>query len=277
MSRVRGNRASWRAALCVVSWMLCSETPASADDASPELARQSFRRGYSAAREHRLSDAAQAFEEAARLWPAPAIYYNWAHVLYEMGLPIDAYRILHRIPLTTESTPEADDLRRSIAEEIGLLSIELVGSTDGVALELDASELSTEDASRAHPVVPGAHEVEIRVRGVLHRRQIVEIDAGERLRLMVELPPPAALMEPTLPPARKTSVRKTSMLKTPVLKTAPTADDAPRRRTRAWLWAASAGAVLVVAAGIALPVLLSNGSAESGPRPGGFNPGSLKW
>jgi tetratricopeptide (TPR) repeat protein len=127
----------WRA--CVASWAflaisLSGAAPAQAQGApgeedAREQARAAFSEGIALAEERRWEEAAARFRSAMALHDAPAIRYNLASALFEMGELTEASRALAPVRNDPETPPElathAEALEAQIRERAALEGVDL--------------------------------------------------------------------------------------------------------------------------------------------------------
>jgi hypothetical protein len=134
-----------------------------------------------------LSDDAQwdlavaKFEEALTHYPAPAIEYNLASALYELGRLGEASDRVETV-LADPTTPEqirehAAALREQIGERAGTLTVRRSGPiepTDRVLL--DGRPLAAEALGTPRPVAPGTHVIALERDGqTVHQREVAVV------------------------------------------------------------------------------------------------------
>lgn len=214
-----------------------------------DRARTLFRDGAAAAGEGRFTEAERLFREALELHDAPAIRYNLASVLVELGLYPEAREmalsLISGSDVPAELREHARELRAHVDAQAGFAQIVTDGETD---VMVDGRRVR--DLSESLYLSPGEHVATGVRREAEVARVTFEIVTGEtrRVELLGE--------DPSDPPS----------------------DRDPELHEQWWFWAAIGGgaAVLIgIIAGVA--VAASSPPGMESPIEGNFEPGVLRW
>jgi hypothetical protein len=246
-----------------------SETPAA--DPSPEdrrEARRAFRAGMAAASQAEWETAAEHFREAIARVPAPAVRYNLAAALFELGQIVEAHgeitaaRANPELPSSVEAAIE--ELETRVRAAGGMIVIELSGDVypsgpnADIEVELDGTSIAIEALSDPVFVAPGVHVGRALRDGTEVSRAEAQVDAGatETLRLVIAPSASATAARAPPPASEEPEPESTSVL------------------GQWWFWTA-VGVVAVAA--VVTVVLLASGGAQLAPIEGDFQPGVLTW
>lgn len=227
------------------------------------MARALFADGLTAARESRFVEAANFFERAQALRPAPGIAYNLASALAQVGRLVSASELLQWVIRHPETTGEmrlaAEATIGQITPRLATVHVVVSGPTEGVVLLLDGAPLQYAAVGVDVPLDPGPHRLEAMRDDAPIAERDVELVEGALERVEIEVPPlraprsvEAPLEEPTPAP--------------------PPAEDL------AWLgWSGAALGVAIVIAVITAAVVMSQPSAPAEPIEGTTYPRFLEW
>jgi len=253
--------------LALLGGILAFSTPAQAqegpDQADTEGARLLFEQGLELVEQEDWSRAADRFRSAIRLRRSPAIEYNLAVALFQLGQLNEAEELVVGLHDNTE-TPEplretAWELAGRIPAAGGQLSIRIEGPSDGVDVYLDDRRIPTSRLGVAMTASLGAHSVEARrdYEVLVREETIVSRD----IRADVLLPVDGV----------------SSSGDAGAVHVVEPDDDASPSIFVDWrFWAAVGGGVLLVATIILIAAAASGGGVEE-PIAGNFMPGVLTW
>ncbi|MFK7986292.1 MAG: hypothetical protein AB8I08_09690 [Sandaracinaceae bacterium] len=169
-------------------------TPADAeadDEGNTARARELFAQGVDLSTRGRWAPAAARFEEALALRDAPAIRYNLAVALHELGRDLEANTQLDAMAADPETTADlaarSDELRPQILRMLGRLTIERGPEVADAAVRLD--ERALDEAALRGPVTvtAGAHVISAERDGSEVARTEVSVLAGERTHVLLGL------------------------------------------------------------------------------------------
>lgn len=183
------------------SGVLAQDTPSDAtptqpapdprEEANTARARELFARGVDLSTRERWAPAAQAFEEALTLRDAPAIRYNLAVALHELGRDLEANAQLDAMAGSPQTTPDlaqrSSELRPQLLERLGRLTIERGPEVADAAVRLDERPLDESLLPGPVTVAPGAHVVSAERDGAEVARTEVLVPAGERTHVLLAL------------------------------------------------------------------------------------------
>lgn len=244
-----------------------SEGPAPADgQPSDEAGRKAqarvhFERGIQAFRAGRYKDAIDAFLDANRVYPSPALSYNTARAYERLGDWAGALRF-YRDYLRRD--PDASD-KAKVAERIGELEqklrqrgvqqVTVLSEPDAATVVIDGRPVGV--TPWTGEIFPGTHRVELRRDGYERAEGEFELlphramDVSMKLQKTPEAAPAAP--EPPPPPA------------TAAPEAAPAADTGPQETggpaIKPWTWAALGGGVAALGGALAFD-RLSAGSED---------------
>jgi tetratricopeptide (TPR) repeat protein len=169
-------------------------------------AKLEFDAGNRAFSEGRYEEALTAFQRADQLVPNPSVRFNMAVCLERLGrydAAAQQYELVAEAAAANSAARErAAGALRELDARIGRLEVQLRGQALGIAID---------DVRCAVPCVrrlaPGQHRiVALTARGEIARR--IELAAGQRLRLELDLPSPAPKR---VPDERRGSVESGSL------------------------------------------------------------------
>ncbi|MBX3250402.1 MAG: hypothetical protein KF901_24720 [Myxococcales bacterium] len=240
-------------------------TAESAGPSEAELAqaRQRFRDGVEAAEARDYRRAVRAFRQALAVRDAPAVRYNLASALFEVGEHVESFAMVRGLGADTPADlrERADRLERELRRHVAILNIRIGGQLDSA--QLDGRTLEPSEHDRPLAVAPGPHEL-LGLRGaeVITTRRF-ELAAGAEVYVDVSsVPTPAEAAQMATPAAAPPSLAP------------PVATEAPRSRKGLWIGLAI-GAAVVIGAAVTVGVVASRGPAD--PVPGNFEPGVIRW
>jgi hypothetical protein len=236
------------------------ETTAGSPDAlAPDptaQARALFAEGVAHTQAHEWEPAADAFTRALALRPAPAIRYNLAATLVELGRYREASsRLAELVPdeLPANLAPLVDALGARIRREAGRLSVRRAADLGDATVTLDDEALDERELTRQIPVAAGSHSVAAIRDGAAVATASVSVEAGERVHVLLALTGADGRGEPEEPPP-------------------------PTDMTQEWgFWVAVGVGALVF---VAVAVVVGISTADTGgtePIEGNFSPGVITW
>lgn len=156
--------------------------------------------------------ALERFEQAEALVPVVTIALERARTLEKLGRWVEALEVLHSVgetPLGPASHPshkkaraEAVELASALDLRIPRLALDLRPARDGTIVLLDGAQMAPEVTQGISVRVdPGTHLLEARATDGASARRELELLPGDRreIRMLLELPRPKSLEEPTQP------------------------------------------------------------------------------
>ncbi|MFK7985745.1 MAG: type IV pilus biogenesis/stability protein PilW [Sandaracinaceae bacterium] len=251
----RCARAAWMCLFVAAAYM---PNQAAAQGSDTERARAEFMAGVACVQEHETACAEGHFRAAMALRDAPAVRYNLASALFELGRYPEAAR-LNRSVLADEETPETvRDAAQALAEQLetdgGTLEITVEGTRVDGSVEVD-DEVIPESQLAATPVRVGAHRVHVTRNGAVAAETSVRVDAGQHVPVLLTLP---------LTAEEQAEVDRAQPSELGLLGD--------------WrLWLGVGGAVAVIAIVITVAVLASENASLEEPLVGNTTPGVLRW
>jgi hypothetical protein len=255
-------------------------TPASAGTPPPsgesganvevERGRALFKEGVELARDRDFTSAAARFREALAVREAPAVQYNLAAALSQLGEHAEAFNLCQQVIHNPDSPVDVRDHSHKLLEQIMPLTARLtvVASAGGGTPEIavDGAPLPPVLLGVVRAVSPGAHRVTAaRAQEQFFDRE-VSIPKGT-----------AAIVDVSLIVNESVIVQKELV---EVTRTAPPdADDlTTARKRRRRLWSGVAAGIIAVGAGVAVALVLSKPEAQTeAPVAGSLTPGILTW
>lgn len=251
------------------------------DDASTEQARELFGSGVGHMDNQEWEQAVEQFRAAYALVQAPAIAFNLASSLIELGHRAEPFQLLTLV-IADDTTPrtilrQARRMHRRIDGQFGHLAITLAGTATPDVVMVDQRELSTAELAEPVPMDPGVYVVTARLAGTELAREPAEVRAGEQtdLELTADLPPePEPEPEPIEPApvvAEVPPIQFTEPTPAP-LATEPTDGGSAASDWRLW---AGVGAAVVVTTVIVVAIAAGGGTED--PVQGTLEPGVLTW
>jgi hypothetical protein len=245
-------------------------TPAAHAQGAPEraMARAMFEEGVQLADRAHWAEAADRFQRAQVLNPSPAIAFNLACALAEIGKLIEASDLLqglvHDAQTPPELTREAEAKLAEVSAKLAFLTLRVTDAPSTARVTVDGREWPRPVWGVASPIDPGAHAVVGMDGGAEVTRADVTLGVAEHRELGLTWPAPApvATSEDGAPDER-------------------TAEDPTqlgrghRPLYKSWLlWT---GVGLVVAGGVITAALLGrrDDTKTAAPIPG--NAGVIRW
>jgi hypothetical protein len=234
-------------------------------EAETEGARALFDQGLRYVAERDWSNAIASFRASLRLRRAPAIEYNLAAALVEVGALDEAAQLIVSV-LQNPDTREAvraptEALEARIREASGALVISVQGTDAGsVEVSLDATPVPAERIGERLTVARGAHEVTAARDGEVVARVSVEVSGESTAAAELVLPPTPAETAEAAAAAETRANETQSRTSGPGL--------------GVWI-GIGAGAAVLVAAVVVIVVLATSGGGEA--VEGTFQPGVLTW
>jgi hypothetical protein len=253
---------------------------AAPSEADLERARVLFAEGLDFVAKQDWWNAADRFKQVRAIKSSPVVSYNLASALAEVGQLVESSKLLTQLLGDSQADAEtrraAQLLLSKIEPNIGSLSINVYGNSDGCSFTLDGQPIEIVNGAASQRVDVGPHKVtverdgetilnpQVTVGGALplHAQLSLEIPAKQK-------PQPVARLEPTrarLPP----SPRKEPELRltTPAPAPRDEGEDDESVFEQWWLWA---GAGAVVAGGVVAALVLTR-SDDPTPVAGDTNP-----
>ena len=178
--------------------LLCGLTAsalAQEEPADVERARELFGEGVSHSEAARYQEAAEAFRAVLAIRSAPAVRYNLALSLFELGSYPEADAQIQAVLDDSESPTDlrmsARELRDHIDDNGGRIQIELAGATEGASVKVDG--YTVEDLHRPIRVVAGAsHQVAVVMGEDAVVTEDVQVAQGESRQVRLVVAPSAA-------------------------------------------------------------------------------------
>ena len=222
-------------------------------------ARALFARGVAHTQAREWEPAAEAFAQALALHPAPAIRYNLAAALVELGRYREASSELAALDpdtLPANLLPLVEGLVARVRREAARISVERAADLSDAIVTLDEEALDEEELTREIPVAPGPHAIAALRDGVSVAGARVSVSAGEHTHVLLAVTGADAPddPEPDHPAPQPTDI------------------------TEEWgFWLAiGVGALVFVAVAVVVGVSTAdNGGTE--PVVGNFSPGVITW
>ncbi len=156
------------------------------------MARALFREGLAHAREGRYERAADLFQRAQALRPAPGIAYNLASAFARLGRLVEASELLQwviRHPETSDGMRAAAQTSiDAIRPRLAIVHLVVRGPREGLDLLLDAAPLAYAAVGVDVPLDPGRHRFELARGEERVASREVELGEGERAELELAVP-----------------------------------------------------------------------------------------
>jgi hypothetical protein len=160
-------------------------------DEDVAAARALFAEGRTLAEGGEWQTAADRFRRALALRPAPAIRYNLAAALAQLGRLVEAAEQLRaavrEASLRDAARAPSEELLGEIEPRIGRLTIRLQGEGRGTQVTLDGRLVSLARIGVATPVDPGSHVIVVR-QGNLDATRQVNLPDGGSAEVVVPVP-----------------------------------------------------------------------------------------
>ena len=155
-----------------------------------ERARAEFQRGVEAFGRDDFQVALDAFQEAYRLAPHPAVRVNIANCYERLNRPLEA--LFHFEHFLSEAERPTAQQRREVQSAIDRLErlvghIQLQITPDGAMATLDGGETRRAPVVQPVRVTAGSHTLEVRMDGYATHRQTIEVQGGQTARIAVRL------------------------------------------------------------------------------------------
>ncbi len=256
----------WISALLIVPVSALAQDPESPDtEAAPAeddpvaRARAAFARGIACVEEHETACAEREFRAALELHDAPAVRYNLASALYDLGRYPEAARLTASVIADEETPPEvrahAETLRDQLRTDGATLAITLEGAADDVEVRADGEPVPASQLGEL-VVAPGNRVVTAHRDGAELARREVSARAGAHEAITLTLAPPAEEVAEQAPvePAPGTPLQEEPLF-----------------------WAAIGGGAAVVLTAIIVIAIAAATSGVQAPIEGNYSPGVLRW
>ncbi len=250
-----------------------TKTPAAETSAVDlQRARRAFARGVELANEGAFGRAAQKFEEALAIHPAPAVEYNLASALFELHRDDESYNVATHVLQTNGVSPEvrerAEKLEKTLRPRVARLTVVLGGSSEDAVVLVDGVQLAREQIGVTRALRPGRHKVEAVQAGRTISTREIEIPLRTAAFVDVSMIASAEreIIREVIVPAKPEPA--------PALtKPASHAIWTPNK----WLWGGIAA--LVIAGRTTTGILLWPRDAGAAPKPvsGTLDPGVITW
>lgn len=251
-------RLGWTATVGLYAALLAFGGSAFAQpsDADTAAARALFSEGRALADSQRWPEAADRFRRALALRPSPAIRYNLAVALDQLGQLVEASEQLRtairEAPAPDRTRTAAEALLRNVEPRIGRLTIVLEGDADGVDVLLDGRPLSSALLGVGAPADPGHHRVVAR-RGTAETSEETDLEPGAAASITIEAPA-AGASGPLVEPGPDTTPDDSAP---PASVVVPAESEGPSTGPN---WALVAIGGVAIAGGVALDVAPSSAS-----------------
>lgn len=153
---------------------------AQADEASVQRARALFGEGVQQHEERQYQEAVDSFRAVLEIRASPAVRYNLALNLFELGQYPEADAQVQLI-LADSTTPppirdSAVELRQHMTERGGQISVTTEDAPEGAEVQVDGYVI--EDPSQPVRVIHGTHQVTVVHEGEEVGSQVVRVDVG---------------------------------------------------------------------------------------------------
>jgi len=203
----RGQRrvsAVLRASLALLSYVLCTGNPASAEEDAGALAsRALFDDARQLMQDGQFKEACPKLEESQRLRSGIGTQFNLAECYEKVGRHASAWSLYLRVAADTKALgqPDREQVARARAAalepRIARLSLQVSAPVPGLELTLDGSALGSATWGVATPIDPGEHAVVAQAPGHDPWRGVAQIpDRAAQISLavpeLVRSAPPAA-------------------------------------------------------------------------------------
>lgn len=243
--------------------LLCFVAPAHAqedDEAATARARELFGLGVDAADAEDWPSAAAHFRSALSLRDSPAIRLNLATALVELEERGEAVEQLNRIvhsDAPRRQVRQARAILRDLEPQVGHLTIDLAGDSEGASLRVGGREVPPDRVSVPFAVDPGELVVTAHRDGRELARDAVAVEPGQSASLSLTIVPPVADVA--------------AEAEAPDLGLVEADDDTPVYQ-EPWLWAAVGGGLLL----LVIVVAAATGGDE-GAIAGDFEPAVVRF
>ncbi len=261
---------SWTTLVSVLVVCLAVAQTAVAQDDDTARARALFAEGTEFADHGQWQEAAQRFRATLRLRQSPAVVYNLAVALEQLGQLAEASLLLDRVladPTTARDMKRlARRLQGTIAPRVGHVTIRLESDLAGATVRLDSGEVTADRVGQSIAVDAGTHTVTLLRAGRTVERHEVAVASGATETVTL------GRTEGVVPTARRTAELGNEADERPPEIEEP-GDDAGGGGilTRWWFW----GLVVAVAAGATVGIVLATSGGAPDPVQGDLMPGVL--
>lgn len=184
----------WRvwALIGLLSVLPPSIATAQTDDSASERARALFREALTFADHGEWDRAVERFRQALDLRASAPIRFNLAQSLVHMGRLVEArdeLRLVRADPTVADDVRrDASALDRQLARQLGRLTVEVRGPTEGSSVTIDGRPIPPELVGHPTDTDPGVRIARL-IRGAdLLDVQEVEVRAGGLARVVLEAP-----------------------------------------------------------------------------------------
>lgn len=244
----------------------------SAESGDVERARALFKQGVELARVRDFASAAARFREALALRSAPAIQYNLAAALSQLGQHAEAFNLCQEVIRSADAPSDLHQHSQKLLAEITPLTARLtvLASSGGAPPEVavDGVPLPEGELGVARALAPGQHRV------------TADRDHQRFFEREVSIPQgTSALVNVSLIVTESVVVQKqvVEVMRPDAHKDQAVDEDATRKRRRR-IWSAVAASVVAVGAGVAVAVVMSKPEPKTeAPVTGSLSPGVLTW
>lgn len=180
------------------------------DAAAKARAQKHFERGVAAFKDNRFKDAVDAFLDAHREYPSPALSFNAARAYDKL---LDAAGALRFYREYLRQTPDATDranvekrvseLETKLQQERGRQQVTILSNVEGATVRIDDQPVGV--APWTGEILPGTHKVKLSIEGYEDTEQSFELFAHRALDVSVTMKPKAAEAAAPKQPAGPTS------------------------------------------------------------------------
>ncbi len=170
-----------------VSLLLPQLAFAQEDEASVQQARQLFGEGVQQHEERQYREAVDTFRAVLEIRSSPAVRYNLALNLFELGQYPEADAQVQLILADAQTPPpirdSAVELRQHMEERGGQVTVVAEEAPEGAEIQVDGYPI--EDPSRPVRVIHGTHHVTVVHEGEEVGSEVVTVDVGANETVMV--------------------------------------------------------------------------------------------
>ena len=155
-----------------------------------ERAHAEFSRGVEAFQAADYATALDAFQEAYRLAPHPAVRVNIANCYDRLGRPLEAlFHFEHYLSeaerLTAAQRREVEGSIERLSQQVGSLTFQV--TPDGARITIDGADQRRAPVVEPVRVTAGTHVVEVQLEGYAPERQTVDVQGGRTARVALRL------------------------------------------------------------------------------------------
>ncbi len=237
-----------------------------------EQARILFKQGVELARSRDFASAAARFREALALRSAPAVKYNLAAALSQLGEHAEAFNLCQQVIHSSDAPADVQAHCRTLMEEVtphtARLTVLASAGGDTPDIAVDGVPLPADQLGFARALPPGGHRVTAERNHERFFEREVSIPLGT-----------AALVNVSLIVTESVVVQKQLVeVSRPERDKDQAAEDSATRKRRRRLWSGIAAGVVAVGAGVAVALVLSKPERSTqAPVTGSLSPGVLTW